>query len=625
MRKTLVVMASLVMSLVMCVSFLGGCKLITNDNERNMNQVVATIQIADDAPVDKIYKKDIVMGYLNYGYYYEQSYGYTREQTINLIVNQLITTRVYVQNAIIKFNTTDTSDIYYGNVVNADKGTWDLQRYLTEDEIIDATYSTNKDINSLIDGYEESEEESVSDTLIDTVRAVPTDAANKEKELSNEEKNAYAIDTSSTTERRKAYNDVIKLLEDNELLGNYNGDIKTTTYYSETLQSYQENKILEKFEKCITLSAIKSVSFADLQKVYADNFDAQSQMTDAEFAEKLSSATAEDPVLIGKDGSYGYVYNLLLGANQAQTAEISEIKTTDIAKRAQERKAILDKITVKDLRSTWLLSGYDFDMTTKCFTGDYTFAKDAANSLPFYGEVTHLNADKVDEEDYAAKYRVDSVEEFTLDQFVKMMEQYVYGSTQSDIKSSADGASVYRKVKAQAVASEYDAKINELLFAFSTDDGSLNTYKGYAIEPIPDTGSETYVQEFADAGRELLQMQGNSYIMVGTDYGYHVMFFSQAFGGTEGFDALEKYLNYSMNADGDVAYWTEQLASLVESWDEEDLDTDNFLYKFFNSVSSEKVSKAITKVQNKLMNDHVYSTKGGVTRYPDTYADLLNA
>ena len=103
MRKTLVVMASLVMSLVMCVSFLGGCKLITNDNERNMNQVVATIQIADDAPVDKIYKKDIVMSYLNYGYYYEQSYGYTREQTINLIVNQLITTRVYVQNAIIKF------------------------------------------------------------------------------------------------------------------------------------------------------------------------------------------------------------------------------------------------------------------------------------------------------------------------------------------------------------------------------------------------------------------------------------------------------------------------------------------------------------------------------------------
>ena len=101
------------------------------------------------------------------------------------------------------------------------------------------------------------------------------------------------------------------------------------------------------------------------------------------------------------------------------------------------------------------------------------------------------------------------------------------------------------------------------------------------------------------------------------------MFFSQAFTGIEGFSTLESYLNFAMDTTGNATYWEDQMKALVENWDDEDVDTDTFLYKFFNSVASTRVSKQISKVQNKLLNDHVYNANGGVTKYADRYADLI--
>ena len=276
---------------------------------------------------------------------------------------------------------------------------------------------------------------------------------------------------------------------------------------------------------------------------------------------------------------------------------------------------------VQDLRSTWVLSGYDFDGTK--FTGDYAFLDE---SLPFKG-----SAEKVADatEDKSAVYKINSVQKFNLDNFIKMMEEYVYGETQTGvIEENPSGViktnpSVYKKVNASTALPNYDERIKELLFAFSTDDGSLNTYKGYAIEPTPEDGKETYMQEFADAGRELLSMGKNSYIMVATDYGYHVMFYSQTF-NTSGYASLEDYLNFAMGAEKDETEWAEELAKLIANWD--NTDTNSFLYKFFDSISSEKVNKILTKSQNKLLNDHVYNKNGGgVKRFESNYADLMKA
>jgi len=60
MRKLLVTIASIVMSLVMCLSAFSGCSLIEVDSEKDMNQVVATVRISEDVPkADEILKKAI--------------------------------------------------------------------------------------------------------------------------------------------------------------------------------------------------------------------------------------------------------------------------------------------------------------------------------------------------------------------------------------------------------------------------------------------------------------------------------------------------------------------------------------------------------------------------------------
>ena len=669
MRKTFITIASLMMTLIMGLTFLGGCKLITTNSKKDMNQVIATVKISSDMEkADEIYKKDIAMAYLNYGYMYEYSYGYTREKVVKMIVNNLVNNRVYVQYAMQEFNKSNET------IVDSTKGNWDIDRYLTASEKMDALYSTVKNMNELITSYMDVEDK-VQDSMPEAVRTIPTNAKNAEKKLDDTQKGQYVYgkdypktdyvytdsdviidDGAENAERRKAYNKVINLLRSNELLGDYTNSLTETTYYQETLQSHKEQALLDRFEKSIITEARKTVSLSDLAEVYADRFNTQNNMTETEFAEKLSSATASDPVLVNNNGTYGYVYNLLLGANDTTTAKITkyvddwkklnpqptvEEKEQFEKDKAEYRKDLFNNITVKDMRYSWIWSGYDGQLsgTEYTFTGDYAFATD---SLPFQGDVKLLNPvanGEEEPENYKAEYSVTNVRKFNLTSFIEMMETYLYGGTQNDAKKAGAPDAYYKVVNVDGDLAQYDEKINELLFAFSTDSGSLNTYKGYSIAPVPELGgSETYMQEFADAGRILLGMDtdaradvldsgatlGNkSYIMVATDYGYHIMFYSQVFDNTFAYETLDEYLEAFCNKYG-KADWQSVLNDMIDNWDDFE-DKDHFLYTLFDSVASTKVNTVLTNAQNKILNDYVYNDGGYVVKYESRYAELLIA
>lgn len=635
MKRKFLAIVTIIMSLIVTVTSLTGCNLFEKDNTRDLNQVVAEVQIKEGAPTDKIYKKDMVMAYLNYGYMYEQYYSYTSSQVFTLIINNLVQTRVYVQNAMSEFN--DGVYAYDYNMTEEEKtekaslDVWDLNKYLSDEEITDAVYTTYKDLNDLLKSYEKeaSEDEDVKnyDQLPEAVRTTPTNAANAEKEVSLDDKKDYialGIDTDSTAERRKAYNKLIKLFEANELLGDeYDGDILSTDYYNRSVDGYKETALVNKYEKCIKDSVRKTVTFADLEAAYVEKYDEQANMTNEEFVTALSGATAESPVLVSKYGTYGYVYNLLLGVSDAQDADIKAIdKGLSNTEKAIARRTILEAITVKDLRSTWIYSGYDFDFdkttSTGVFTGDYTFAKDKANSLPFQGTLTHLNEEDADKEDYVAEYKVENLIEYNLANFVAFMENYLYGGAQTDVNNG--DVNVYKAVEYTGAVSEYDAKINELLFAFSTDAGSLNTFKGYAIKPAPDgANTEQYVTEFATKARDLLQMGGSSYIMVATNYGYHVLFFSEKFTVDFGYTSLTAYLNSEYG----VKDWNAEFDKMISDFDEYE-ETDTYLYMLFNSLTSTKVTNTLTKNQYSILDKYLYNeTTKGVTLYKDTYKDLV--
>ncbi len=622
MRKIIVKMASMVLIFVMCITSLVGCGLVTTDTERDMNQVVATIQIDENAPKDTIYKKDMVMAYLNYGYMYEQYYGYSREQTFTLIIDSLVNNRVFVQNAI--------------KAQYKEANGWDIEKYLDEEAKLEANYNTVKAINDLIDSYKTQPEAEKSDTAWETVRTVPTNATNKEKDVNKADYVTAGILTEDTAEYRKAFNKVVELLRVNELLGDeYDGkDLTKTDYYKQTLKNYQETELIEAYEKSIkksvidkfTLDANGKITLDKLNKAYLDKLDAQKELSTTDWVAKLSSATASDPLLVGFNGSYGYVYNLLIGADDVLKAEISSIKD-DLDKDnitkveyATARREILEATVVIDQRSSWIASGYDFDYDADSemlkFTGDYTFAENADNSFPFVGSVEKIK-DATDDEN--AKYKVTGVEELGLAQFVSAMEYYMYGGVQTSIADT--NPSVYKKVKYNTEVVEYKNKINELLFAFSTDPGSLNTYKGYVIKPIPEgADQEEYMQEFADGARELIAMDDNKYgyIMVATDYGYHIMFYSEILDANYGFDSLTEYLDDLYGAKD----WNAELEAMVKDWDEVE-DTDSYLYLIANSLFSTEVTNAVTKYQRDTLNAYRHADDSGVELFKEIYADLL--
>ena len=639
MKKRLLAALSTVMALI--VSFTGaGCNLVTTDSDRDMNQVVATVQITGYDQRDEIKKSDMIMAFLNYGYLYVQSYGYTREQTFNLIINNLVNTRILVQNAVMEAEAVNAEDAS-GNPLE-DYSEYPVAAYLDEGQILSAKYSALSDINTLLDSYtDDGSTDKKGDTAIGDVRTAPDNAANAEDEVTDEEKREY-IDESNTetnpilsnmTEdyRRAAFNDVVKLLTNNSLLGDYkNGDLKTTDYYKDTLRSYYESELLTAYFDDVLAAARAQYTFDDIAARYEEIYNKQKGWSNAEFIAALESTTATEPILYcGLDG-YGYVYNLLLGVNDYQTTAIEDIRTdnpnisdTDYA---AARKDILQNTVVSDLRSSWITAGYDGELSSEGvfkFTGDYTFVNDPANSLAFQGTVRHLNPEQEEEDDYVAEYGIDGVKTFGLDEFIDFMNGYLGGtitaSEYTDLGDSVYGGSIY----GLSGVEEYDAKIKELIFAFSTDSGSLSSGKGYIIKPPVDgSNTEEYVDTFAAAGRKLLETGDSSYVIVASDYGYHIMFYSELLTVHDEYETLEGYLNSlgidMMGASDWETYYNNMLA------DYEDFeDKDNYLYLLTDSVISAALTNAETNAQNEIVNKYRYDTEGCVQIFSELYADLL--
>lgn len=631
MKKKFLSLVAAVLAFCLSASLFTGCDLVTVDNQKDMNLVVAEVSIGDDAPTEKIYKKDLIVLYMNYGYYYVQSYGYTMKQAFELLMNNLVNNVLLVQNAV----------EYFAEKQNVTSDKYNLEQYLDEDEITEAKYLTVKSFNDLIESYKETEDdEKETETATGDVRTVPTDATNYAEEYEGIDKfwEEYSVDHPGATEDEKetkyfedyiekgiitgfdanfnttdletkrAYEKVLKALDVNSLIGSdfdyKKGSIYDTDYYKDTLENQYETVLLEKYEKELKKDILSKVSYDDLSNRYVELYNAQKEKSATDYDTLLSEASATSPILYHKEGlkDYGYVYNLLLGINDTQSSQITALQSAKTEKNltdadyAKYRSQILSATTVKDLRSSWITSGYDFDYATKTFTGDYAIAK---NTLAFNGEVKWLNESEKDNEDYEAKYSAES-NVLTVNDFVEYMDEYLYGSRQTGVDSS----SWYKKVSATSKPADFEDKINELLFAYSTDSGSLNTYKGYLVKSEVVIGaSETYVKEFAKAAREVINMADGSYIIVETDYGYHIIFKSQNIGSTTNYETLDGYLDANWASIKKSGTWAEYYAEMIKDIDawSEDNDTNFYLYQLQQSYCADVLDSKLSELQNEII------------------------
>ena len=111
--------AALLLGLALTVGATG-CDFIRTDSMKDLNQSVATVNIAslltgkdadyaDDlnSVIDlggvgtNIPKRDLVSYFMNYGYTYVQSYGYTYEDTFNMLLDMLVSRKIVTQYAVV--------------------------------------------------------------------------------------------------------------------------------------------------------------------------------------------------------------------------------------------------------------------------------------------------------------------------------------------------------------------------------------------------------------------------------------------------------------------------------------------------------------------------------------------
>ncbi len=676
---------ALIVSIVCLVGVLSGCSLVKTNMRKDNNLIVAKIQIEEEVEPIKIYKKDLYSAYVSYGYYYVNYYGYTMEDTYEMIISNYQQNAVVEQFARIELSTlyneikTQTEglsefEVYFkanvGATINSEElnPNSDIDLFLTEYQISEATYNVKLSINSLIDSLVEKDEEEKpeKETVGLTERAnpfveeekeelnewelkteVPTEedvkiAAKKldvevseipaDKQATTYDLNKYVFDTYnfdvSTKERSKALNKAIAnyrslgivgtkefFASENALEYSYFKDQLNNEKVQLLVLSYQDS-LVEEVEAEMTPESL----YADYSTLY-ENQKAE-YSTDYEAYEKVLNALKEDTLLVYNPyENYGFVSNLLIGFSDEQAAELKSFQAKEgvkVSEVEEFRNTLAKSLVAKDQRISWATSGkgtynqtdskYEFD--SKYFLSEENGTLRNALSS-FIGSVSNPIS-STEEDDNGLEQTIWTVSNgySSSIKFENLYNDYLLDSEVGFTASFADaffasnGTGINKIADYTTNKQKYDNAMKDLIYAFSTDPGSLTAYKGYMYSPF--TSKTTYVPEFADAAKALINAGVGSYTMVVTDYGIHVMVCTEVINPTTAKIDQTKFINYIKGLTTDLT--AEEIAFI-----------DNFKKVKQDTLVEDYVSQKANSFVSKYLEEDSTAT----TFYKDNYKDLV--
>ncbi len=215
---------ALVLTLSVGLGLLTGCDLISVNVDKDVMQVVANVNVEGKfADSGKIYKRELMSGYVNYGYYYVLYYDYDAAQAYELVLNNLINNKVILQYARTELDAAaaDADDEYEKHTSTAIKlGLPDakdikdktdreyiqtrteyvsqLVAYLDDVDIAQAVYNVKSNINSIIDSFDDEETDPEDEKEDETfeARTAPT-VETKDGEAVDEEYVKYKNEAES--------------------------------------------------------------------------------------------------------------------------------------------------------------------------------------------------------------------------------------------------------------------------------------------------------------------------------------------------------------------------------------------------------------------------------------------
>lgn len=444
MRKKQIISDALAASVAVAAT-LGGCSLVTPNTSADMTQVIAEVNVANAAALDKelgaykdavgtstVIKRELVAYFLNVGYSYVQS-GLSYENVFNMLMNALVENSVLTQYATLYLlkNKADTENKSAETIISeytaletqAEKYEYLLGGKGSKDVIL-AEYSLLSTLNNAIDSYEkkiltESDSSNGSETRstpanVDTEKDdyYPVDDNGKLDYnvytgyegylLSNS--GAYqkdALDKTRRATRIRAYNEFISSLASSsyDLVDKSKEnlrDVRSLSYIQDEYVSQLEQRIINKYydlyeeEREELLKGKGEDAYSYIQAVYEDLLNLQTKNYSSEdaFSKALGNMNDSTFVLYAPDtsedkGVYGFVYNILLPFSAAQSVQLSALQT----RYADSEKDGGYSAEYYIQRNELLRQIETTDQRSAWFNGetDYAYKKDGVKGQDYYG------------------------------------------------------------------------------------------------------------------------------------------------------------------------------------------------------------------------------------------------
>lgn len=471
-------------------------------------------------------------------------------------------------------------------------------------------------------------------------------------------------ENSTTRSRISAYNQFLTNLVSNGLIDAdeiKTTDFLEVDYYYVELLSQLEQSLITKFSDDLNETATAKLDDEYLRARYKEMYAAQKKSYDENidnFESAIGSLSASKFVLYvpetAEDNTYGYVYNLLIpfSAHDSQTISATK-KIADAAtdKTAEKVKAQSDyyearalaalNVKAEDQRTSWFSNTKSSNYAEKdentgvwTFFGKYSDKTRYESAAHYSGAYPFMGTVETDEKGRITKVdsRIDNENFRNIDTFIEYLKAELAHSTNLNVTGSK--VSSYKTTGFTVTDNEFDYKdfmyyqgkveglgnvslndyfvkgseqykavttMNEFIFAFGTDTGSINTYIGYTVTPDCD---ETFVKEFAYAAKEAVKGGAGTFTVCLTDYGWHIM-----------------YCNYAYKT-GSVYGEAETIFNEGNKNEKGEYKDDTFAKYFYESLKSAAQDENSSIVQERLLTD--YKTDTAVKYYTARYQDLLD-
>ena len=547
------------------------------------------------------------------------------------------------------------------------KANSDIDLFLTSYQKAEALYNVKTSINSMIDSFAEEEhdhdhdheEEKESVSLEE--RANPYVAEEEEelnewemkdeatkpelkdikvaekkldKEIPEEVANAftniyelnkyvfenYEIDT-STPERAKAFNQAINSYRSLGIIGStefysVNEDANNALkyeYFKNQLKTEKAQMLVLSYQDSLVKEVENKLTEESLYADYVNLYNSQKDKYTSSYEsyESVLNELKEDTLLVYNpyDG-YGFVSNLLLGFSEEQSAQLTAFKAkSGVTKKEVEdfRSALAQSILVKDQRLSWATTGKMVaDGDNKVFEDKYFlsdgFIKDKING--YIGELIGVTESTEEDENGIEKTNYFATNGYANGINVLEFTQNYLDNNNGEVLFGADSNSDMIMDDYATKKESYDNVMKDLIYAFSTDPGSLSAYKGYMYSPY--TSATTYVKEFADAAKELIEKGAGSYTLVITDFGIHVMVCTEVIEKTQGLIDFNEFSTALNKEDG---------ATLTAN--------DKFVKNFKKIKQDTLVEEYVSEMANSFVKKYLEEDSKATTFYKDNYKDLV--